>query len=86
MRGEERSATSAEPDVPAPLQSRLAELNSRIETNSEDPLPRLARAVEWESAGFFNRAAQDYQELLKVWPDADWIRAKLFELGRPSGN
>jgi len=83
MRGDETAGSAVEAAIPAELQSKIADLTNRVDTNPSDPLPRLARAIEWERASLPANAIKDYGDLLKLWPDAEWIRAKLFELQRP---
>src|SRR5579864_8458859 len=64
------------PDV----QAELASLDSALLTNPKDPAALIGQATIFEKHGLTANALEVYYKLREIWPDAVWIKSKIFEL------
>jgi len=64
----------------AALQIEIDPLDKAIAANANDPLPRLGRAEVLAKYGLAADAAAEYQKVGQLWPDAVWLKARLFTL------
>ncbi|MBM3810834.1 MAG: tetratricopeptide repeat protein [Acidimicrobiia bacterium] len=62
------------------LQIELDPLDKAIAANSSDPMPRLGRAEALARYGLSADAAAEYEKVAASWPDAAWLKARLFVL------
>jgi len=74
-----RVAALADPQRAA-LMKELDPIDKAIAADAKDPSPRLARAAVFEKYKLSFDAAEEYKRASELWPDAAWLRTRLFVL------
>src|ERR1700681_846763 len=64
------------PDV----QAELAASDAALAANPKDPAALIGEATIFESRKLMANALEMYYKLRELWPDAVWIKSKIFEL------
>ncbi len=64
----------------AALEIELGPIDKAIAANANDPLPHVSRAEVLGKYGLAADAAAEYQKVSTLWPDAVWLKARLFTL------
>jgi hypothetical protein len=67
-------------DKRAQAAAELAPLDRAIQTSPGDPVSRLARAAVLDKYGLAADAAAEMRQVAGIWPDAGWVRSRLFVL------
>jgi tetratricopeptide (TPR) repeat protein len=67
-------------DRRAALEKEIAPLDQAVTTNPNDPLPHIGRAEVLSKYGLAADAAAAYQKVTNLWPDAVWLKSRLFSL------
>ena len=75
---ESSDLTGLLPESKAELEQELQKVSNAQQEGSSDLVGRIARAAIFERYGLSTHAKQEYQEILESWPDAVWIRSRLF--------
>ncbi len=76
--GESSDLAGLAPERRAKLEEELQNVSNVQQQGSRDLASRIARAAILDSYGLSIQAKQEYQEILESWPDAVWIRSRLF--------
>src|SRR5216684_3288922 len=66
--------------LPADVLAELAPLDVALATNSKDQAALVAEAAVFESHKLVPNALEVYYKLREQWPDAVWVKGKVFEL------
>ncbi len=77
---------AAAPETPPiPLQQLpadvLAELTAAGARDPQDPQTRVAAATIFENHHLLANALEQYNKLRETWPDAVWLKSKVFDIG-----
>ena len=76
------SAASETPPIPANQLPAdvFAELTAKGAQNPQDPQTRVAAATIFETHHLLANALEQYIKLRETWPDAVWLKTKVFEI------
>ncbi len=66
--------------LPPDVQTELAPIEARLQTIPNDPASLLAAANVFEKRKLYANELAQYYLLRQQWPDAPWVKAKIFEL------
>src|SRR5258708_2204602 len=66
--------------LPADVLAELAPLDVALAANSKDQAALVAEAAVFESHKLVPNALEVYYKLREQWPDAIWVKGKIFEL------
>ena len=64
----------------ADVQAELAASDAALATNPKDPAALIVEATIFENRKLMANALEIYYKLRELWPDAVWIKSKIFEL------
>ncbi len=64
--------------LPADVIAELTAVNAR---DPQDPQTRVAAATIFENHHLLANALEQYTKLRETWPDAVWVKSKVFEIG-----
>ena len=62
------------------IQTAIAPFEAALASNPEDPAALVGLADLFENSNLPANAAEIYTRLRKLWPDAVWVKSKLFDL------
>jgi hypothetical protein len=67
---------------PVPLSAVPPEVRAEVTAigTAAEPAPAVARAAVFEKAGLNANALAEYRAAAQAWPDAVWVKGKVFEL------
>ncbi|HTW66664.1 MAG TPA: tetratricopeptide repeat protein [Bryobacteraceae bacterium] len=68
--------------LPADVQTELSPYETALAANPKDQAALVAEATIFENHKLDANALEEYNKLLAQWPDAVWIKSKIFELGQ----
>ena len=66
--------------LPADIQAELAPYDAALAANSKDQAALVSEATVFENHKLIANALDMYYKLRAEWPDAVWIKSKIFEL------
>jgi tetratricopeptide (TPR) repeat protein len=66
--------------LPPAVIAELAPAEAALAANPEDPAGRVAMAAVFEKYKLPSNALEQYYKIRAQWPDAVWVKAKIFEL------
>ena len=66
--------------LPADLRAALAPLDAALAADANDAGSLVAEAKLFEDRNLPSNAIEVYTKLRALWPDADWIKSKIFDL------
>ena len=75
-----RGSTDAHDKLPADVQAELAPYEAALAADSKDQGALVSEAVIFENHKLIPNALDMYYKLRVEWPDAVWIKSKVFEL------
>jgi len=79
-RGDVKAPTVPRDKLPAAVIAELEPLEKEAAANPDDPSPLAGIAAVFEKATLLANAAETYSALLKKFPDAIWVKSKIFEI------
>ncbi|HYL76161.1 MAG TPA: tetratricopeptide repeat protein [Bryobacteraceae bacterium] len=62
--------------LPPEVIAELAPFDAALKTDPNDQASLIAEAMVFENRKLFANAYETYNNLLKLWPDAEWLKAK----------
>ena len=66
--------------LPADILAELAPIDAALQSDPNDPAALIAAADAFERGNIYANALAEYYQMRRRWPDAAWIKAKIFEL------
>ena len=66
--------------LPADVQSELAAYDTVLSADPKDPSALVAEATSFENHKLLANALDTYDKLRQEWPDAVWVKSKIFNL------
>jgi tetratricopeptide (TPR) repeat protein len=66
--------------LPSDVLGQLTPIDAALSADPKDPGALAASATLYENAKLSSNALQQYHKLGEVWPDAAWIKSKIFDL------
>jgi len=66
--------------LPPEVLRELAPIESALRSDAKDPASLIAAAVVFESHKIYANALEEYNKLREQWPDAEWVKGKIFDL------
>lgn len=76
----EEPATIPPDKLPADVKAELAPFDSALAADPKDLASMVGRAVVFEKHQLLQNALAEYKAVAKGWPDAVWVKGKLFDL------
>ncbi len=66
--------------LPADVIAEIAPLDAALAANAKDEAALVAEATIFENRKLIPNALEMYYKLREQWPDAVWVKGKIFEL------
>ena len=79
-RGVNEFSPVAKDKLPAGVLTAIQPLEAAAATDTSDPSAHVALAAVYESSQLPANALAEYRKVIGVWQDAEWVKAKIFEL------
>jgi tetratricopeptide (TPR) repeat protein len=81
-RGGEDSKPVSRDQLPADLKAALAPLDAALAADPNDPGALVSEATLFEDRKFSSNALDIYKKVQGLWPDAVWVKSKIFDLAQ----
>ena len=66
--------------LPPEIMQELAPIETALQSNAREPASLVAAAMVFESHKIYANALEEYNQLREQWPDAEWVKGKIFDL------
>ena len=66
--------------LPPDVVKELAPIETALQGNSREPTALTAAAIVYESHKIYANALDQYYKIREQWPDAEWVKEKIFDL------